>query len=106
MRCRTIRRWCCCLSAPIGPNDEPNGRDTEGQVDARGRICGFIGRVHCAVDDAEADDAGADIEDIMKFMTHSDSATTKRYIRRTLERTKRVAEARIAFRERAKNEAS
>lgn len=46
----------------------------------------------------EGSDAGADIEHLRHHATHSDVATTGRYNRRTVEKTRQVAELRVAFR--------
>lgn len=47
---------------------------------------------------SEANDAGANIEDMRQFATHANAQTTQRYIRRTGASTDRVAELRIKHR--------
>lgn len=46
----------------------------------------------------EADEAGAEPDDVRKFATHADRQTTQRYIRRTGEATSRVAKLRVEHR--------
>lgn len=46
----------------------------------------------------EADEAGADPEDVRKFATHANRQTTQRYVRRTGEATSRVQRLRVEFR--------
>jgi integrase len=46
----------------------------------------------------EGGDAGADIEDLRQHAGHADIRTTQRYNRKTLEKTKRVAKARVEHR--------
>ena len=48
----------------------------------------------------EADEAGADIRDLQRHMTHSDARVTGRYVRGTLDSTSRVLELRAASRKR------
>ena len=46
----------------------------------------------------EGSDAGADIEHLRHHATHADLSTTGRYNRRTVEKTRKVAELRVAYR--------